>query len=438
MSGASNGKGTDCVICLTPLLESIGALRCGHVFHQDCIAQWVAQGKGKCPQCNKACRLEDVRRLSLEMAPALAPEELQRIQTASTEERERRQEALLSEQAELEDEVGRKDAELLLLQDLCQDCKRRRGDVKEQQRKLDEECSELSADLTTSTEACAALQAGLDAGLRRIQQRRLPVPQLRDDDADLREERRKCRAGARPVDRARQLHEALVAALQQERASTRERSQRETALKQVEDELKELQQSEVKLRRELEDRRALALESSQLDSSQVSSQASSIPASAASSTTVGSIVGGTVASSASSVPRLGSTEAARRQASSVLRKEVTVEVATPHGSKGLVVKEDDDDLVYGTASSRRAGNGARAGLFSQAAASAVRPAVSSQTSGLNVASGGAKFGALLGGKTKAGGRSDTGIGSQSVQWEEVKPLRGTPSAMETLFAKRRT
>eukprot|EP00639_Heterosigma_akashiwo_P013696 CAMPEP_0206373356 /NCGR_PEP_ID=MMETSP0294-20121207/7658_1 /ASSEMBLY_ACC=CAM_ASM_000327 /TAXON_ID=39354 /ORGANISM="Heterosigma akashiwo, Strain CCMP2393" /LENGTH=180 /DNA_ID=CAMNT_0053820915 /DNA_START=58 /DNA_END=596 /DNA_ORIENTATION=+ len=44
-----------CQICLEPLLHSLDALPCGHVFHDTCIRRWT-DIKANCPTCKSAVR----------------------------------------------------------------------------------------------------------------------------------------------------------------------------------------------------------------------------------------------------------------------------------------------------------------------------------------------------------------------------------------------
>jgi len=47
-------KGAVCTICTEPLehLREVSALRCGHLFHADCLAPWLSQSM-TCPQCRQ-------------------------------------------------------------------------------------------------------------------------------------------------------------------------------------------------------------------------------------------------------------------------------------------------------------------------------------------------------------------------------------------------
>ncbi|KAL5981801.1 hypothetical protein ACLOJK_015866 [Asimina triloba] len=58
-----------CSICMEPW-TSVGphrtcCLPCGHVYGRSCIDRWIRQGgsESKCPQCNKKCKLSEVRNL---------------------------------------------------------------------------------------------------------------------------------------------------------------------------------------------------------------------------------------------------------------------------------------------------------------------------------------------------------------------------------------
>lgn len=42
-----------CQICLEELLSDLSTTRCGHVYHFDCISQWLSSGSKKCPTCKQ-------------------------------------------------------------------------------------------------------------------------------------------------------------------------------------------------------------------------------------------------------------------------------------------------------------------------------------------------------------------------------------------------
>ena len=46
-------EAVDCVACLCKIEagEEIRELRCGHMFHRDCLDRWVRQRNGTCPLC---------------------------------------------------------------------------------------------------------------------------------------------------------------------------------------------------------------------------------------------------------------------------------------------------------------------------------------------------------------------------------------------------
>ena len=46
-----------CTICLNDVRATRAnhPLRCGHVFHYDCLEEWKNQGKNTCPVCRKSC-----------------------------------------------------------------------------------------------------------------------------------------------------------------------------------------------------------------------------------------------------------------------------------------------------------------------------------------------------------------------------------------------
>ncbi|GMH09847.1 hypothetical protein Nepgr_011688 [Nepenthes gracilis] len=62
-------EGLCCPICMEPWsndgVHQPSCLPCGHLYGISCIRKWLQQRKnsGKCPQCNKKCKLEDIRRI---------------------------------------------------------------------------------------------------------------------------------------------------------------------------------------------------------------------------------------------------------------------------------------------------------------------------------------------------------------------------------------
>eukprot|EP00057_Strongylocentrotus_purpuratus_P032302 XP_787195.3 PREDICTED: E3 ubiquitin-protein ligase RFWD3 [Strongylocentrotus purpuratus] len=62
---ASDDESQSCIICYEPWTTSgshrLVSLRCGHLFGQSCIEQWLKGQGGKCPQCNTKAKKTDVR-----------------------------------------------------------------------------------------------------------------------------------------------------------------------------------------------------------------------------------------------------------------------------------------------------------------------------------------------------------------------------------------
>ena len=56
-----------CTICLVKFTpnEEILFVPCGHIFHSNCIVQWLETGKNDCPQCRTACRQNQLRKVYL-------------------------------------------------------------------------------------------------------------------------------------------------------------------------------------------------------------------------------------------------------------------------------------------------------------------------------------------------------------------------------------
>lgn len=56
----------DCSICLEELTPPsnllISSANCGHLFHKDCIRDWIQQA-GNCPQCRAPCTLQQLREI---------------------------------------------------------------------------------------------------------------------------------------------------------------------------------------------------------------------------------------------------------------------------------------------------------------------------------------------------------------------------------------
>ncbi|OVA06942.1 zinc finger protein [Macleaya cordata] len=69
--GESNGNVVDgvcCSICMEPWSSEgdhqVSCLPCGHVYGLSCIKTWIQLSSySKCPQCNRQCGLEDIKKL---------------------------------------------------------------------------------------------------------------------------------------------------------------------------------------------------------------------------------------------------------------------------------------------------------------------------------------------------------------------------------------
>jgi len=251
-------ESVECTFCLGPLLtEPVGAIRCGHVFHRDCIAKWISsqEGKAKCPQCNKPAKSDHVRTLDfmLTQMPARSPQEIARLEIASQEERERLREELTSEREAAEAAEEEAHAEMKEVQASILSSKRTREYLEQEHRRHEAEANELKVELERTSEGCAELRTSIDVETQKLQ-RFFPVQKARPDDPDLRDERRRLRM-SRPADRARQLHEALLSAISQDGESKELARERAANVEEVESELKQLKRQESMLRRELSDLR---------------------------------------------------------------------------------------------------------------------------------------------------------------------------------------
>jgi len=250
---ADAGEGATCSICCDSVLsQPAAALRCGHVYHAHCIQCWIAQSKGICPQCKRITRAQDLRHLDFEVIEVLPEslEEVRRLIAASSPEMERQLEELNSERAQLVAEDRSICEELAQRQREAQECKRARRDMERLWPQNEAELDGLKQKANHARLECAEMQAHLDKEEAR-HFRKLPIAQARDEDADLKEEKRKLRS-VRPADRARILHDALVSAREQEADCNKVSQEREDAAKKVEQDLKKIKQEESKLRRELQ------------------------------------------------------------------------------------------------------------------------------------------------------------------------------------------
>lgn len=178
--------------------------------------------------------------------------EVLRLEAISDLERHQLEEELAAEEMRLILEVREAERECGECDELVQSLRRQRKEL------VLPEASEMEAALSAARLQldqhmieCVAMQTDLDRQTQ-SHQHRLPIAQLRDEDADCSEERRKLRV-MRPADRAKQLHEALVVTRRLEEQARSELIERQKAAEDLEQELK-LQRREAgwRLRRELD------------------------------------------------------------------------------------------------------------------------------------------------------------------------------------------
>mmetsp|Transcript_18097 Transcript_18097/g.35526 ORF Transcript_18097/g.35526 Transcript_18097/m.35526 type:complete len:374 (-) Transcript_18097:110-1231(-) len=250
-------SGPQCSICLQELLpQAACALRCGHVFHASCCQEWINKGNSNCPQCKKTARIEQLRILEFEVAEVpWALDDVQRLQQASAEEREQLHQKLTAELAEIKTELHQASEELEGHRDAASESKRARRELESKVPHIEAELKELRAEKESKVLSNASLCAQVDSQNNRQRQSRNRIWSqsrgvIHEDDPDAREEKRKLRT-MRPSDRARQLHDAVVSARQQEVEINRIALERERALQELDEELVRVTRLEQRLRREL-------------------------------------------------------------------------------------------------------------------------------------------------------------------------------------------
>lgn len=247
-----------CSICLNPLLnDAVGALRCGHVFHQECIEKWIiaADARAKCALCNKETQSLHVRRLEflLSPVPLRSPAEIDRLQIATAEEREHELLSLRSELEAAEAAVQEAHTEIADLQEDVQTSKQIRGQLEQLSRDDEDETEILEAELAQTSANCAKLLVSIDSQNDMLK-RYFPVRRACENDQDLHEERRKL---IRPTERAGQLHVALVSAIAQEAETCNSTRERITAAEDAENKLSKFKKHEVQIRSELSEEKRL-------------------------------------------------------------------------------------------------------------------------------------------------------------------------------------
>lgn len=241
-----------CLICLHSLLSSpVCALKCGHVYHGSCLQDWLRVGKGDCPTCKAISHSHELRMLDFTLVEveSRSVTEVRELQGASAEERAVMREKLLREEEDAAASMKAVKDEVAKNQHAVRDCKRARKELEQQRPETEKQLEELRAVVVRASERSAELQARTDAMVAR-QQRKLPTPKCREDDADLNDERRKLR-GLRQDARAKQVHEALCSARRQEAESGDLWRERESALQKMDEDRRELRRQETRLSKEL-------------------------------------------------------------------------------------------------------------------------------------------------------------------------------------------
>mmetsp|Transcript_23025 Transcript_23025/g.42408 ORF Transcript_23025/g.42408 Transcript_23025/m.42408 type:complete len:402 (-) Transcript_23025:45-1250(-) len=243
-----------CTICLDGLLngKSVASLNCGHIFHRECVVQWLLRSRvSGCPTCKNVTPLSDVRPLEFEFRqfelardsiadlPGLDEEAVLLLRKAKRE-----LEAVETEIKETEANVALLDLEIASMKDQ-RECSRE----KEAQDK--KQCAELQKELEECHEQSAKLRENVDYHME-IQSRRNQVQRPREEDPDVREER-KLLDRTRPSDRAKHLHEGLVNARHGEAECREVCKAHQNAITKLEAEIAQVQAMSSRVRRSLEE-----------------------------------------------------------------------------------------------------------------------------------------------------------------------------------------
>ncbi|KAG0557278.1 hypothetical protein KC19_11G116300 [Ceratodon purpureus] len=115
-----DSEGTTCPICMEPWTSTgnhrICSLACGHLFGKACIKRWLKMAgrkQGKCPQCNKRARVEDLRTLYVPRIAVMDEESQSYMEEAGSLRTEN--EKLKKQVVDLREEVRRTQAVLRAL-----------------------------------------------------------------------------------------------------------------------------------------------------------------------------------------------------------------------------------------------------------------------------------------------------------------------------------
>lgn len=266
-----------CLICHDNVLsQPTSALLCGHVYHSHCIQLWISQSRSECPQCKQKTPSGSLRRLDLETIEVL-PDSLDMVRRLLADSEQQRAATIRTLAAERKSDV----AQIRQLHMDAQNSEKEALGFKRQRRGLEqgmpvrqEELAKLKVEVDDARVKCAEMQTHLDHEHSR-HFRSLPIAEVKQEDADCQDERRKLRH-QRPAERARALHEAVTSARGLDMESHQQSQQRIAAADEVERELRKLRQQEHALKHELEtlrEQKASAAENSgMLPRSQSSSE----------------------------------------------------------------------------------------------------------------------------------------------------------------------
>lgn len=246
-----------CSICIDSLFDHpVCALPCGHCYHGSCFEEWRVKAKNECPQC-KANAGTGLRILQFTVKPdcdQTSLEDVRRLVDCSPTDRANRLLELEAQLVEVSGQLEKARQDEAELWDNARHSKQRRKDLQLEMPVQDKEIIEVQAELTHLMESVAKLQLHVDEETQK-QRESLPVPLAREGDDDLAEERRRLR-GVRREERLKQLHEALVNALNQEQETLAEQRGRAAERRRWEAESDELRRKASKLKQDLQERRA--------------------------------------------------------------------------------------------------------------------------------------------------------------------------------------
>lgn len=246
-----------CLICLSALIDRpVCTLRCGHVYHGDCMHDWLtkSKGNGSCPQCKQMSRAAQLRVLDFKTAevPTQSVEQLYRLESFTASQRD----DFVAEMAEgcnlAEKELAETEMLLAEMHDSATDKLQSRRNVRDEIKEGELRILDLREVHEERSTECTQCQSELDA-MNMSQQRRLPIQIIKDSDPDLLDMRRVLKS-VRPGDRAKQLHQRLVKTRQLADDTRQLVAERKKAVAEAEQELKRQRQKDSKLRRQLSDR----------------------------------------------------------------------------------------------------------------------------------------------------------------------------------------